>query len=86
MSRSFGATELTSRAVDADLALADGLEPGDHGEQGRLAAAGGADERDEFAGPRLEIDALEHLDRAEALAQAPDGQRRHVEPSLSNFI
>ena len=29
--------------------------------------------------PRLEVDALEHLDRAEALAQAADGQGRHVD-------
>ena len=67
MSRSFGATELTSRSVDADLALADAFQSRDHGEQRRLAAAGRADERDELARLRLEIDALENLDRAEAL-------------------
>ena len=45
------------------------LEPGDHRQQRRLAAAGRADQRDEFAGLRLEVDALQHLDHAEALAQ-----------------
>ena len=82
MSRSFGATELTSVPVDADLALADALEPGDHGEKRRLAAAGRSDERDEFARPRLEVDALEDLDRAEALAQPRNAQRRHVRPII----
>ena len=60
---------IDERPVDADLALADGLESGDHGEQGRLAAPGRADERDELASACLEVDILEHLDRAEALAQ-----------------
>ena len=36
-------------AVDQDVAVGDLLEPGDHPEQRRLAAAGGADEDDELA-------------------------------------
>ena len=64
-------------SVDANLALADAFEARDHREQRRLAAAGRADERDELAGLRLEIDALQHLDRAEALEEPRDGQRRH---------
>ena len=39
MSRSFGGTRLTTRVADRDLALADLLEPGDHAQQRRLAAA-----------------------------------------------
>ena len=68
---------IDERSVDADLALADAFQAGDHGEQRRLAAAGRSDERDELARLRLEIDALENLDRAEALGEPRDGQRRH---------
>ena len=82
MSRSFGATELTSlpsMRISPSLTLS---KPGDHGEERRLAAAGRADERDELAGARLEVDALEHLDRAEALVKPGDGQRRHRRPII----
>ena len=83
MSRSFGATELTIRPSMRISPSLTRFQAGDHGEQRRLAAAGRADERDELARLRLEIDALQHLDRAEALGEPRDGQRRHV--SLASF-
>ena len=72
MSRSFGATELTSRPPMQISPEVTRLEPGDHGEQRGFAAARRADQRDELAGLGLEIDALQHLDGAEVLAQVPD--------------
>ena len=73
--------------ADADLARGHGLEPGDHGQQGGLAAAGGADQRDELARAGLEVDALEHLDDAVALAQVADGQddMSHPKPHASGI-
>ena len=57
-------------------------EARDHREQSRLAAARWPDEDDELARLRLEIDALENLDRAEALEEPRDGQRRHDCPVI----
>ena len=45
--------------ADADLAAGDLLQPGDHAQQGRLAAAGRADQHDELAVGDLEIDAVQ---------------------------
>ena len=69
MSRSLGATELTIRSPMQISPALMRFEPGDHGQQGGLAAARGADQRDELAGLGLDVDALQHLDRAEALAE-----------------
>ena len=40
----------------------------------------GPDQHDELAALDVEVDALQHLDCAEALAQAANAQRRHVDP------
>ena len=69
ISRSFGTT-VDDRAVNADLALADAFQAGDHGEQSRLAAARGPDEHDKFSRLHLEVDAFQHLGRAEAFVQS----------------
>ena len=53
---------VAARAVDIDLAVADVLEAGDHAQQRRLAAAGGADEDGEGAVIDLEVDAVDDLD------------------------
>ena len=55
-------------AVDQHAAGGRVLQPGDDAQQRRLAAAGRADEDDELAVLHLEVDALQHLDRAEGLA------------------
>ena len=49
-------------AADLNDAAADLLEPGDHAQRRRLAAAGRADQRDEFAVGDLEVDAVHHLE------------------------
>ena len=49
-------------AVDQQLAAGDRLEPGDHAQQRRLAAARGADEDGELAGIDVEVDAVDDLD------------------------
>ena len=77
-----GRDRVDQRSVDADLALADALQARDHREQSRLAAARRADEGDELARLRLELDPLQDLDRAEALVQPRDGQRRHGWPVI----
>ena len=46
-------------AIDGDSALVLAVEPGDDREKRGLAAAGGADERDEFVLADGEVDALE---------------------------
>ena len=50
-------------AADADLAAGDLLEPRDHAQRRGLAAAGGADQRDELAVGDLEVDAVDDLER-----------------------
>ena len=49
MSRSFGETLVDDAAADRDRAAGDVLEPGDHAQRGRLAAAGRPDEDEELA-------------------------------------
>ncbi len=49
MSRSLGSRSLTTLVADAQLASRDRLEPGDHPQRGRLAAAGRPDEHEELA-------------------------------------
>ena len=55
-------------AVDENLARGHVLEAGDEPQEGRLAAAGGADEDDELAVLDVEIDAVDDADGAERLA------------------
>jgi hypothetical protein len=54
-------------AVDRDLAGADLLEPGDHPQRRRLAAAGRADQHHEFLVGDVEVDAAHRLGVVEAL-------------------
>ena len=56
-------------AIDLERAGGDGLEPRDAAQQGRLAAARGADEDDELARLDVEVDVLEDLDVAVALVE-----------------
>ena len=64
MSRSRGRDVVDDVAADPDLAAGDLLEAGDHAQRGRLAAAGGADEDDEFVVGDLEVDAADGLHAA----------------------
>src|SRR5690606_5094084 len=47
-------------------------ETGQHAQEGRLPASGGAEEGDELAGSDLEVDAVEHGGRTEGVAEVPD--------------
>ena len=69
MSRFEGCRSSTSRPSMRISPAVIGLEPGDGVEQGRLAAAGRADEDEEAALLELEVDPLQDLDRAEALSR-----------------
>ena len=78
MSRSRRMQLVDAPAVDADLARGDRLQPGDGVEQRRLAAAGRADEDEEAALLDREVDALQHVDGAEALLEIVDFEERHA--------
>src|SRR6185312_13767440 len=65
-------------AVDHQLATADRLESGDHPEHGGFAAAGWADEDDEFAIPDIEAHAMHDFVGSERLADVPEGECGHV--------
>ena len=57
-------------AVELDRAGVWRLEAGDQAQQRRLAAAGGAEERDELAALDAELRVVDGLDRAEPLRDA----------------
>ena len=63
--------------VDQEIALGDALEPRDHAQERRLAAAGGADEDHELLVVHVEIDALDDLGGAVGLARAAQRQFSH---------
>ena len=62
MSRSFGDTSLTTRPPIETRAVGDVLEPGDHAQRGRLAAARRADEHEELAVVDVERQVEDGLD------------------------
>src|SRR6185436_1056378 len=80
-------------AGDQDLARGDRLEPGDHAQQGRLAAARWSDEDHELAVLDGQVGAVDDLERLEALADvskdhfshrvSPAERRSDHSPSLS---
>jgi hypothetical protein len=66
-------------AGDRDLALGDRLQPGDHPEQRRLAAARGTDDHDELAVGDLHVHAVDHLQLlGVALLDVPERDLGHV--------
>ena len=68
-------------AADADFAVGDFLEARDHAQQRRLAAAGRADQHAELAVGNVDVDAANHLRRAEVLLHCLDAYRCHLPPS-----
>ena len=68
-------------AADRDLALADLLEPRDHAQQRRLAAARRTDQHAELAVGDLDVDAADHVRRSEPLVHCADGDACHVASS-----
>ena len=67
-------------AADADLAGADLLEPRDHPESGRFAAARRPDQNDELLVGDAEIDAGNRHDLPESLGEPAQLDRRHSCP------
>ena len=65
-------------AVEPDVARVRGLEQVEAAQEGRLARTRGADDGDDLAGIDGQVDALEYLERAEALAQALDADERLI--------
>ncbi|CEI76402.1 Phenol hydroxylase [Pseudomonas aeruginosa] len=65
------------RAVEGDAAAAGLFEAGDQAQQGRLAAAGGADEDYELAVADVEVDALDDGLAVEAFLQVADLEISH---------
>jgi hypothetical protein len=71
-----GAGLLGGEARDAELAARGREQAGDGAQQGRLAAAGGADERHELAAAQLEVDAVEREQAAgEAQLEVTDADQ-----------
>jgi hypothetical protein len=64
-------------AVDGDLAPAQILEPGDHAQHGRLAAARRSDQHDELLVADLEVDVLDRMDLVELLVEIANNDGRH---------
>src|SRR5690606_32513462 len=59
-------------AVDDDAPGRRPLEPGQHAQQRGLAAAGGAQDREELAAMDVEVDGIHRDEVAEVLAELPD--------------
>jgi hypothetical protein len=70
-------------AADRNLALGDLLEPGDHPQQRRLAAARGPDEHAELTVGDRDVDTADHMRGSEVLVHLANGHCRHVPPSSS---
>ena len=77
MSRSRGGTSLTSFVADDDLAPGHRLEPGDHAQNGALAAARRPDQNHELALVDLEVDAVDDFQLAVFLDEIRDDDMRH---------
>ena len=78
MSRSFGRHVVDDVAADQDVAAGDVLQPRDHAQRRRLAAAGWADQHHEFVVGNIEIDAAHGLDFIVALDDLTQSDFRHV--------
>src|SRR5205085_2532119 len=63
--------------ADGDLAAADDLEPGDHAQQGRLAAARWSEDDDELAVADRAVDPVNDLGPVVGLADAAQIDARH---------
>ncbi len=73
-----GAHAVHRAALDGNIAGSDILEPRNHAQQRRLAAAGRADENEELALFHRDIRFVKNLDRAVGLGCVPDFEKAHV--------
>src|SRR5204863_2145361 len=72
-------------AVELDRASVGAVDAGDGLHQRRLASAIVADQPDHLAGRNGQIDAVQHVDRAEALADAAKRKQGHTRDSLRTW-
>jgi hypothetical protein len=72
-----GRDAIDDAVADADLAAGNLLEPGDHPQQRRLAAARRTDQHAELAVGDRDVDAADHVRRSEVFLYAGDGHLRH---------
>ncbi len=70
------------RAVDHQIAAVDFLQAGDHAQKRGLAAAGRADEDDEFAVVHIKVDALDDFKGAVGLTGVAECEISHCWPPL----
>ena len=71
------------RLVDRDGPAGDALEPRDHPKKRGLAASRWPDEHDEFPIGDVDVEPVDHLDRAIALPQIADRHLSHPSPRPS---
>ena len=81
--RSAGRERVDQPLADENVARGRRVEPGDHSQERRLAAAGRPDQHDEFAVLDREVDVGEHAGRAIALVEFVDVQSRHARTYLT---
>jgi hypothetical protein len=83
--RDVGARFRDRRTGDGDLAGGDRQQPGDHAEEGRLPAAGAAEDRDELTLGDVEVDAAQRLHPAGPAVEGTGhaGQPDHLRRSPS---
>src|SRR5262249_30508564 len=72
--------------ADADFARRDVLEPGDHAQQGRLAASRRSHQHDEFAVVDEDLDAVDDLYRSKGLSDVADRDRSHGTPPVARSL
>src|SRR3546814_12827526 len=77
-----GAHVVDPPAIDLDIAAGHLFEPGDDPQQGRLAAAGWADEDDKLAIADVEIDPVQHIDDAEGFLELGELDRAQDRKSV----
>jgi hypothetical protein len=73
-------------AVDEDLARAGMLEPGDHAQQRRLAAARGPEENEELAVRDAQVHAADRVNVSIVLLQPANLDRRHETTPISPLV
>ena len=78
--------EIDDPVADADLAVGNVLEAGDHAQQGRFAAAGRSDQGDEFAVLDVDIDAVQDFGVPVGFAQIPDDDTGHADASPAALL
>src|ERR1700735_5468077 len=81
----FGLHIVDDAVADRDGSRGDVFEPGEHPQQGRLAATGGADQDDEGAVLDWDRHAVQDLKTAKRFSHVANLYRRHTSPLPNPF-